>query len=58
LTHEPQARDEREEVVPLELLFDLVFVFAFIQVTTLLIKEPTWGGALRAALLRSVLWWA
>src|SRR3954470_14536574 len=45
-------------VTPLELFFDLVFVFAFTQVTTLLRGDPTWGGVLRAGLLLSVLWWA
>ena len=47
----------RETVVPLELFFDLVFVFAFTQVTTLLHGDPTWGGVLRGGLLLSVLWW-
>jgi low temperature requirement protein LtrA len=51
-------RRERETVVPLELFFDLVFVFAFTQVSTLLHGDPTWGGVLRAGLLLSVLWWA
>src|SRR4051794_29491658 len=54
----PADQDERETVVPLELFFDLVFVFAFTQVTTLLSRDPTWGGVLRAGLLLSVLWWA
>src|ERR1700742_2856164 len=49
---------ERDVVVPLELFFDLVFVFAFTQVTTLLTDHPSWGGVLRAGLLLSVLWWA
>src|SRR5438046_5879835 len=55
---EPVAQHERDTVVPLELFFDLVFVFAFTQVTTLLTNDPTWGGVLRALLLLSVLWWA
>ena len=29
---------------PVELLWDLVFVFAVTQVTTLLAKHLTWGG--------------
>jgi low temperature requirement protein LtrA len=29
---------------PLELFFDLVFVFAFTQVTTVLSDNPTWSG--------------
>jgi low temperature requirement protein LtrA len=50
---------EREErVTPLELFFDLVFVFAITQVTTLLSHSPTWGGLLRALLLLAMLWWA
>jgi low temperature requirement protein LtrA len=45
-------------VTPLELFFDLVFVFAFTQVTTLLSAQPTWSGLLRGLLLLSMLWWA
>src|ERR1700710_774072 len=57
---EPVEQDvqTRDTVVPLELFFDLVFVFAFTQVTTLLRDDPSWGGVLRAGLLLSVLWWA
>jgi low temperature requirement protein LtrA len=55
---EPVERDERETVVPLELFFDLVFVYAFTQVSTLLSRDPTWDGMLRAGLLLSMLWWA
>src|SRR5438874_11977939 len=51
--------DEREQrVTPLELFFDLVFVFAFTQVTSFLSHGPTWGGLLRALLLLGTLWWA
>jgi len=49
---------EREQrVTPLELFFDLVFVFAFTQVTSLLSHDPTWGGLLRGLLLLGTLWW-
>ena len=34
----------KHRVTPLELFFDLVFVFAFTQVTTLLSADPTWRG--------------
>src|SRR5437588_6129842 len=54
----PAERGERETVVPLALFFDLVFVFAVTQVSTLLHADPTWTGVLRAGLLLSVLWWA
>jgi low temperature requirement protein LtrA len=45
-------------VTPLELFFDLVFVFAITQVTSLLSHDPTWGGLLRGLLLLGTLWWA
>ncbi|HWB21951.1 MAG TPA: low temperature requirement protein A [Gaiellaceae bacterium] len=52
----PAQSDRR--VTPTELFFDLVFVFAFTQVTTLLVDDPTWGGLARGLLLVAVLWWA
>jgi low temperature requirement protein LtrA len=51
-------QSERGRVTPLELFFDLVFVFAITQVTTFLSHEPTWDGLLRALLLLGVLWWS
>jgi low temperature requirement protein LtrA len=45
-------------VAPLELFFDLVFVFAFTQVTTLLSNNPTWSGLGHALLILTALWWA
>ena len=51
---------ERSEhqVTPLELFFDLVFVFAITQVTSLLAHHPSWGGLLRGMLVLAALWWA
>ena len=50
---------EREErVTPLELFFDLVFVFAITQVTGFLADELDREGLLRGALLLAALWWA
>jgi low temperature requirement protein LtrA len=50
---------EREHRVrPLELLFDLVFVFAFTQVTTVLSDDPTWSGLGHGLLILAALWWA
>ena len=46
------------QVTPLELFFDLVFVFAFTQVTRLLVDDPTWGGVFRGMLVLAALWWA
>lgn len=49
---------DRGRVTPLELFFDLVFVFAVTQVTELLSHDPTGGGLLRGLLLLGALWWA
>jgi low temperature requirement protein LtrA len=49
---------EREQrVSPLELFFDVVFVFAFTQVTTVLSNNSTWSGLGHALLLLAALWW-
>src|ERR687893_1586092 len=45
-------------VTPLELFFDLVFVFALTQVTGFLADHLTWVGMLQGAVLLVVLWWA
>src|SRR5215204_6028709 len=49
-----------QRVTPLELFFDLVFVFALTQVTGFLTHHLTWLGMLQAATLLTVLWasWA
>jgi low temperature requirement protein LtrA len=50
---------EREQrVTPLELFLDLVFVFGFTQVTSLLSSNPTWSGLGHGLLVISTLWWA
>jgi low temperature requirement protein LtrA len=50
---------EREQrVTPLELFFDLVFVFAFTQVTTVFSDDPTWSGLGHGLLILTALWWA
>jgi low temperature requirement protein LtrA len=51
-------RSDEHQVTPLELFFDLVFVFATTQVTSLLADDPTWGGVLRGMLILAALWWA
>jgi low temperature requirement protein LtrA len=50
--------DAEHQVTPLELFFDLVFVFAITQVTSLLARDPTWSGVLRGLLVLVALWWA
>jgi len=45
-----------ERVTPLELFFDLVFVFALTQVSGFLADHSTWLGMLKATALLTVLW--
>ncbi len=52
----PAASDRRTS--PVELLWDLVFVFAVTQVTTLLTRNLTWTGAGRSMLVLALVWWA
>ena len=52
------AGSEEQDVTPLELFFDLVFVFAFTQVTGFLVENLTWTGMARGAALFAALWWA
>jgi len=49
--------DHEHRVTPRELFFDLVFVFAFTQVTTLLADDPTFAGIGRGVLVLAALWW-
>jgi low temperature requirement protein LtrA len=58
LAVERSASDSEQRVTPLELFFDLVFVFAITQVTSLLSADPTWHGLLRGLLVLGALWWA
>jgi low temperature requirement protein LtrA len=49
---------EGERVTPLELFFDLVFVLALTQCTTLMARTPTWKGLLEGLLVLGILWWS
>jgi low temperature requirement protein LtrA len=50
---------EREQrVTPLELFFDLVFVYAITQVTVLMSQELTWSGIGHGLLVLAAMWWA
>ena len=51
------ARTE-ERVIPLELFFDLVFVFALTQVTALMSHDTTWERLGQGMLVLAALWWA
>ena len=50
--------DQEERVAPLELFFDLVFVFAITQVTALMSEHPTWEGLAQGMLVLAAIWWA
>jgi low temperature requirement protein LtrA len=49
---------DSEQVTPLELFFDLVFVLALTQCTTLIVRTPTWEGMLKGMLVLGMLWWS
>jgi low temperature requirement protein LtrA len=59
--HRPRigaALREGERVTPLELFFDLVFVLALTQCTSLMAEHPTWQGLAQGMLVLGVLWWS
>jgi low temperature requirement protein LtrA len=63
-TQEPPRRrlvraDPHEaSVSPLELFFDLVFVFALTQVTAFLADDPTFSQLGRGLVMLAIIWWA
>jgi low temperature requirement protein LtrA len=52
------AAEEEKRTGYIELFFDLVFVFAFTQVTALVLEDTTVEGFARAALVFALVWWA
>jgi low temperature requirement protein LtrA len=54
---EGQPDQSEKRVAPLELFFDLVFVFAVTQVTQLMSHHPTWEGLGQGMLVLIALWW-
>jgi low temperature requirement protein LtrA len=61
LAPEPDADDQAEperRTNSVELFWDLVFVFAVTQVTTLLFHHLSWAGFGRAMLILALMWWA
>ncbi len=50
--------EEERKTSYLELFFDLVFVFAFTQVTSLILEDTSPQGFARAALVLAMVWWA
>jgi low temperature requirement protein LtrA len=53
-----QHAEREQRVTSFELFFDLVFVFGFTQVTTVLSDDPTWSGLAHGLLILGALWWA
>jgi len=52
-----QAVSEDARVTPIELFFDLVFVFSLTQVTALMASDLTPMGIVRGLLVLALLWW-
>ena len=52
-----RSDDEEARVSPLELFFDLVFVFALTQVTAFMADDPTFAGMGRGMVILALLWW-
>ena len=53
-----RVSDETHRVTTFELLFDLVFVFAFTQVTWLMAHEYSFLGVLQGLIILALLWWS
>src|SRR5919108_5233201 len=53
-----EAVTEHASVTPLELFFDLVFVFAITQVSALMAADLSGRGVLRGLLVLALLWWS
>lgn len=47
-----------EQVTPLELFFDLIFVLAITECTAMMAATPTWSGTGRGLLVLATPWWA
>ncbi|HEY4020855.1 MAG TPA: low temperature requirement protein A [Pseudonocardiaceae bacterium] len=57
MAEEDEAQGEELRVSTLECFFDLVFVFAITQLTSVLGREPNAVGLAKTALLLGVIWW-
>ena len=55
---EPTVEEEERKTSYLELFFDLVFVFAITQVTSLILEDTSPAGFARSALVLGLIWWA
>jgi low temperature requirement protein LtrA len=50
--------ETEQRVTPLELFFDLVFVFAITQVTGFMSGDPSWTRLVEGLAILALLWWA
>ncbi|HYN96831.1 MAG TPA: low temperature requirement protein A [Pilimelia sp.] len=57
LTSPMRPVTEGSRVTPLELFFDLVFVYALTQATRLMADDLSWLSTLRGLLVVALLWW-
>lgn len=53
-----RVSDESHRVTTFELFFDLVFVFAFTQVTAFMAHEHSFLGVLQGMVILGLLWWS
>src|SRR5688572_14814136 len=53
-----QSNDDDHRVTTFELFFDLVFVFAFTQLTSYMAHNHTAAGIVQAMLLLALFWWS
>ncbi len=52
-----RSTHQEERVGPVELFFDLVFVFAVTQLSHAIIAHPDLQGFLQAGILFAAVWW-
>jgi low temperature requirement protein LtrA len=52
-----RAESSEQRVTPLELFFDLVFVFAITRVTSLMAHDLSWASIGQGLLVLAALWW-
>ena len=51
------SASSEQRVTPLELFFDLVFVFAITRVTSLMAHDLSWTSIAQGLLVLAALWW-
>ncbi|WP_050806546.1 low temperature requirement protein A [Nesterenkonia sp. F] len=47
----------RSQVAPVELFFDLVYIFAAVQLAQILLGDLSWTGVLEVVILFAAVWW-